>query len=511
MTTSPIRPITAAQYVRMSTELQQYSIENQKAAIQDYAEQHAFVVVKTYADAGRSGIVLKHRTGLSNLLKDVLNGDTGYSVILVYDISRWGRFQDTDEAAHYEFLCKNAGIPVHYCAEQFANDGTLSSSILKALKRTMAAEFSRELGVKVLNGKKRLAELGFRMGAMPGYGLRRMLISSDRTRKQKLKTGEYKHLTTDRILLVPGPKKEVECVRAIYKMALRKGMSMSKIARRLNQAGVPYVDGRRWTCSAVGRTLRNPKYTGCNTWNRSSCKLHTPLVQVPPEQWVVRPQAFVAIIDQNKFDQVQAVLRKRAERESDEQMLNGLKQLLRAKGKLTENLIKGARNLHNLSMYYRHFGPFRRIYELVGYEAAPGVFDRADSRRSTQKLRAELLSRIATMFPQNVGFVRLPTKIRSIMRLDNVFDVSLIICPSYQTKKGNPRWILTPTPCERDNITLLCRLNSDNTDFHSFYMVRTMDRLKACKLKENDPWLAKGQRLDELSQFYETAKALSLS
>jgi DNA invertase Pin-like site-specific DNA recombinase len=164
---------------------------------------------------------------------------------LVYDISRWGRFQDTDEAAHYEFLCKKAGIPVHYCAEPFANDGTLVSSILKALKRTMAAEFSRELGVKVINGKKRLARLGFRMGAMPGYGLRRMLISSDRKRKQKLKTGEYKHLTTDRILLVPGPKKEVECVRTIYKMVLRKEMSMSKIARCLNRAGIPYVDGRR--------------------------------------------------------------------------------------------------------------------------------------------------------------------------------------------------------------------------------------------------------------------------
>jgi hypothetical protein len=31
--------------------------------------------------------------------------------------SRWGRFQDADESAHYEFLCKSAGIPVHYCAE----------------------------------------------------------------------------------------------------------------------------------------------------------------------------------------------------------------------------------------------------------------------------------------------------------------------------------------------------------------------------------------------------------
>ena len=84
-------------------------------------------------------------------------------MILVYDVSRWGRFQDSDEAAAYEFLCKNAGIPVHYCAEQFSNDGTQPSSIMKALKRTMAAEFSRELSVKVFDGHKRLALRRYRL------------------------------------------------------------------------------------------------------------------------------------------------------------------------------------------------------------------------------------------------------------------------------------------------------------------------------------------------------------
>jgi DNA invertase Pin-like site-specific DNA recombinase len=127
--------IRAAQYVRMSTDLQQYSIDNQKAAIQQYAEQHGFVVVKTYADAGRSGIVLKRRGTLTELLKDVLDGNAGYRAILVYDVSRWGRFQDADEAAHYEFLCKSAGVPFHYCTELFPNDGTLPKSIFKALKR----------------------------------------------------------------------------------------------------------------------------------------------------------------------------------------------------------------------------------------------------------------------------------------------------------------------------------------------------------------------------------------
>jgi hypothetical protein len=62
-----------------------------------------------------------------------------------YTHSRWGRFQDVDErSAYYEYLLKRAGIRVHYCAEQFENDGTMSSSVLKTLKRSMAAEHSRE-------------------------------------------------------------------------------------------------------------------------------------------------------------------------------------------------------------------------------------------------------------------------------------------------------------------------------------------------------------------------------
>jgi len=51
----------------------------------------------------------------------------------------------------------------------------------------MAAEYSRELGVKVYEGKKPLVLLGFRAGAVPGYGLRRMLILAGGKRKQRLK------------------------------------------------------------------------------------------------------------------------------------------------------------------------------------------------------------------------------------------------------------------------------------------------------------------------------------
>ncbi len=105
----------AAQYVRMSTDHQRYSIENQAAAIATYAAQRNLTIVSTYADHGRSGVRLDGREALQRLIRDVRSGQADFKLILVYDISRWGRFQDVDESAYYEFICKEAGIRVLYC------------------------------------------------------------------------------------------------------------------------------------------------------------------------------------------------------------------------------------------------------------------------------------------------------------------------------------------------------------------------------------------------------------
>src|SRR5579884_2656525 len=223
-------PIPAAQYVRMSDEHQQYSIENQKVAIQEFAARNNFMVVKTFCDAGRSGVIAKNRPALRQLLTEVLSGRAQYKAILVYDVSRWGRFPNNDEAAHYEFLCSNAGIPLHYCAEPFSNDGTASSFILKALKRSMAAEFSRELGDKVFRGKSRIVQLGFWVGGKPGIGYRRMMVSAEGKRKQLMKDREQKSLTTDRVILVLGPPEEVELVREMFALAC-KGKGCTEIAK----------------------------------------------------------------------------------------------------------------------------------------------------------------------------------------------------------------------------------------------------------------------------------------
>ena len=189
-----VKETRAAMYVRMSTEHQQYSTENQADAIRDYAKLHDFSIVKTFVDHGKSGLRLSSRVALTELLREVESGTAQFERILVYDVSRWGRFQDADESAYYEYICKRAGVFVHYCAEQFENDGSISSSLLKTIKRSMAAEFSRELSVKVFAGLCRLFELGYRQGGCAGFGFRRQLLDcrgKDKRAPQQRGTQEY--------------------------------------------------------------------------------------------------------------------------------------------------------------------------------------------------------------------------------------------------------------------------------------------------------------------------------
>src|ERR1700719_4745559 len=191
--------LRAAQYVRMSTEHQRYPTENQADTIAQYAARYGFEIVRTYADNGKSGLRIEGRDALKQLLSDVEGGGAGFRAILVYDVSRWGRFQDADESAYYEYICRRAGIEVRYCAEQFENDGSIASTIVKTVKRAMAGEYSRELSAQVFAGQCRLIELGYRQGGHAGYGLRRRLVDHNGKPKAILAVGEQKSLQSDRV------------------------------------------------------------------------------------------------------------------------------------------------------------------------------------------------------------------------------------------------------------------------------------------------------------------------
>jgi DNA invertase Pin-like site-specific DNA recombinase len=274
----------AAQYVRMSTDYQRYSIENQAAVIAAYAQAHDLSIVRTYRDEGQSGLKLKNRPGLIQLLDDVRSDHGDFDHILVYDVSRWGRFQDVDESAHHEFICKQAGIKVAYCAEQFDNDGSMVSNIVKNIKRVMAAEYSRELSAKVHAGACRFASLGFQLGGPVAYALQRVLVDEKLQPKSFLKKGDRKYLQTDHVRLQPGVANEVAVVKWIFHRFLDV-RSEKAIARELNRHGIPARTGGRWTGPLISRILKNENYVGNLVYNRRSRKLRGNYVNNPPSVW----------------------------------------------------------------------------------------------------------------------------------------------------------------------------------------------------------------------------------
>lgn len=97
--------------------------------------------VEKDADEGKSGLSIDGRDSFQRLLADIQGGNADFEAVLVYDVSRWGRFQDPNESAHYAWLCKSAGIALHFCAEQVENDGSMGSSIVTTVKQVMAGEY----------------------------------------------------------------------------------------------------------------------------------------------------------------------------------------------------------------------------------------------------------------------------------------------------------------------------------------------------------------------------------
>lgn len=367
--------VRAAQYLRMSTDLQSLSIGVQKDMIELFAQRRGFEVVETYEDAGRSGLSIANRPGLQKLISDVASGQAGFAAILVYDVSRWGRFQDIDEAAHFEFLCRQMGINVHYCAELFDNDGSSVSSIIKTMKRIMAAEYSRELSTKVRASQERLIAKGFWVSGSVPYGYARLIVDArGRSRGLVLDAGQRKNVKNDRIVLVPGPLHQVENVRRIFDLYVKEGLGRREISNRMNDAGRRVDRERPWTESAVGHILRNEIYIGNIVWGRT----HKPLGgkrsgSAAPSDVIRIPNAVEPLVDTALFNLAQDVAEHRTvpKGQPPKTLLEQLRKLMERNGELARSLIYYEPEILYSAAYHNAFGSMRQAFGKLGYEKLP--------------------------------------------------------------------------------------------------------------------------------------------
>lgn len=497
----------AAAYVRMSTEHQQYSTSNQMDVINAWAESRGLTIVKIYSDEGKSGLSLRGRHGLSQMIGDVQTGMAGYSCILIYDVSRWGRFQDADESAHLEYLCKCHGVVIHYCAEQFENDGSVGSTLIKSVKRTMSGEYSRELSSKVFQGACKLIHLGYKQGGTAGFGLRRMLIDHQMRPKGELKMGEHKSIQTDRVILVPGPDDEVAVVRWMYESFVNEGLTELEIATSLNQRQILTDFGRRWTRGTVHEVLTNEKYIGNNVYCRTSFKLKQKHISNPPEKWVRHDAAFRGIVEKELFYTARGLILARSRKLTDDEMLEKLRVLLNAHGRVSGILIDEDEKLPSSSAFRHRFGSLIKAYRLIGY--TPDVdYAFIEINQFLRKRHPEIVSTVIDDLRHRGAEV--VTSSRSLL-VNEELRVSLVLARCKQTLAGSSRWTIRLDEGLRPDITIAVRMDETNSQIRDYYLLPSVDMETAkLRLAEENGVSLDAYQFQSLDRFFDMARRIDL-
>jgi DNA invertase Pin-like site-specific DNA recombinase len=410
---------------------------------------------------------MRNRDGLKQLIADVHSPSRKFNIILVYDVSRWGRFQDIDESAHYEFLCKARGVSVRYCAEPFVNDDSLVNTIMKSMKRAMAGEYSRDLSARVTHAQLRYAAMGFHLGGTPNFGFRRVVVDDEGRPVRELRNGEHKYLTTDKVVLIPGPKQDLDIVREVFRLFTLDRVPKKRIAEILNKRG--FRNGRRnpWTGHTIDLMLRCERYLGTVIYNRSSVKLGSARIHNPPEEWIRVEKTFKPIVDPKLFHDAQLILDDTWAL-SDNDMLDYLTSALCIHGSLSTKILDRSPIFPTVNTYCEHFGSLANAYRLIGYKPAHkyryrGLGDLL--RRLDQEVTGKLIS----VIERSGGRVSLDHDTH-LLCIDDDSTVAVVFVPYFKKVRQIVGWRLYLNQVKPCDIILMGRLDDENRNVLDYYL-----------------------------------------
>ncbi len=487
----------AAQYLRMSTEHQKYSPENQREYIDRYAKDHDITILHTYDDAGRSGLSLDNRPGLRSLLHDVENGIISVSLILVYDVSRFGRFQDIEEAAHYSWLLKRSGVRIIYCAEPFSEEQTELFMLGLSYSRYGAATYSKNLSEKVFLGQVNLIRRGYHQGGLPGFGIRRLLIDEYAKPKGLLLSGQRKSLQTDRVILIPGPPEEVAIVNKIYDMFIDDGKPEFVIASELNRKNILAENGQQWTRCKVHQILTNEKYIGNNVYNRTSGRLKTRSVRNPQAQWVRCDGAWEPVVSIEKFEAARRIIEARVVQYSDDELLDKLRHLLKIRGRLSGIMIDEEEMFPSSSIFRSRFGGLVRAYSLIGYNPQHD-YSYLEIKKQIAERNLSFIGNLVRDIYHYGGWGAVQDD--GSLYINDEFYISTNLVRCQRLSSGRLRWKIKFNLLHNCDVMIFPRLDSTNNTVVDYFMFPAIDVLhNDLMLHENNNFILELYRFDDLS------------
>lgn len=242
-------------------------------------------------------------------------------VALFFNDSRFGRFDDPDEAAYWRFILAQCGWQVRF-AENDDTDNLTARHVLRAIGSAQASEYRQQIKNNALRGARGAAAHGLWQTEAP-FGYRRLAFGGGR-QDEILDIGVRK-ATDQQVRLTPGPESEVVTLRWIFESYSHGTESLSSLASKL-RTRAPRL---KWSKQSVGRLLRNRVYLGEVIWCRrphDSAERATRRVRSASD-WVIRVDAHPPLIALDLFMSVQqrlATNRKRTRATRSGYPLSGL-------------------------------------------------------------------------------------------------------------------------------------------------------------------------------------------
>ncbi len=302
-------------YARYSTDLQSpTSIEDQVRLCRAYAERQAWLVVAVFEDRALSGASTQPRQGYQQLLGAALSPTPPFDIVLVEDVGRLTR--DTSETLRVYQRLQFRGIEIVGVSDgiQTSQRGAKVHLTIKGLTNELYLDDLREKTHRGLTG-------AFVRGLSAGgrlFGYRTVPVSVEER--------PGKHTRPARFEIEAGEAAIVDRIFRNY----ANGRSMKAIAYTLNLEGVPFpAKGTKrgparqgWALSTIHTMLRNEKYAGVWTWNKTRF-LKDPdtgrrrPVPRPLAEWVVEERPDLRLIEPGLWTAVQERLKLLASRFAD--------------------------------------------------------------------------------------------------------------------------------------------------------------------------------------------------
>jgi site-specific DNA recombinase len=278
-----VKTIRAASYIRMSTDKQETSPEQQREAINKLAAEHGYTITQNYQDLGISGDATHKRLGFQQMIAD--GSARCFDAVLCWDQDRFGRF-DLIEAGRWIEPLRNAGVSLHTVTGGKIDWLTLTGQLGYMASQMGKAQYLRDLSANVRRGQDRVEKAGKWTRGFPPFG----------------------YTVDDDGRLVPADAKEVRLLKAIFQR-YSEGNSYREICAWLTAQGVKTKRGNDWQSQSIRHTLNNLVYRGQLVYGKSSASKFLPhgtpdgsRSQKPEDAWRVRLGNHEALVTQELFD-----------------------------------------------------------------------------------------------------------------------------------------------------------------------------------------------------------------